>query len=782
MSSQDHHCPTDSWECARATLPPAIDSTQQGAFLRDGGVDFVVAAPGATAVELCIFSSDDSQAAGSDADFAGGIAQAPGGRAQETEVRYRMHPHEGGLWSAHKSGVGGGTQYGYRVSGPWDPDGGLVYNPHKLLLDPYGRGLEREVQLHPALYAHRVDSQFTPLPGPLQPDLEDSAPYQGRSVVVKDTFEVTAGPGTSWDETVVYELHVKGFTKNMPGVPAALRGSYAGLAHPQAISHLKSLGVTAVELLPVHAKWDEPFLQQKGMTNYWGYSTLSFFTPEPSLASPGARANGAGAVAEEFKGMVSLLHEAGIEVLLDVVYNHTCEGGLTGPMLSWRGFSQSTYYRHTQNRPVVGIDDTGCGNTVNFDEARVLEMTLDSLRYWAGEMGVDGFRFDLAGTLGRYADGYTPRHPFFMALAADPLLKTKKLIAEPWDIGPGGWQTGNFPLPWSEWNDRYRDTIRGFWLADFANLERGEDTQGPNDIATRISGSADLFGETNGHPRPSRSSLNFITAHDGFTLADLTAFNHKNNYANGENNQDGTSRNLSWNHGLEGHPRAGKSENTQASYRHDPMLDAVFYPRERSIRNLLATLLFSVGTPMIVAGDEIGRTQNGNNNAYCQDSPISWINWDLDTWQRDLFDTVRYLIALRRNHPVMRPNAFASGSRQPGDELEDLSWRTADNHRLHPHEWHDPAHRVLQFSRSGKPWNDCDLLVVFNATLNTATVNLRKGRGINYRLVFDSSWVNPSEGGGLPDASNHQYCDIVEPGTTIHMEPQSLQLYLTERP
>ncbi|MDO5728094.1 MAG: glycogen debranching protein GlgX [Actinomycetaceae bacterium] len=763
MTSETNSVDTPpTWVTSTTRLAPAsVLNPDLGATIVHGGVDFAVAAPLATSVELCIFDSTAPDA---------------------LEDRYLMNAGEGGVWSGHLPHVGAGTLYGFRANGRWDPEGAVSFNPYKLLLDPYGKGLAGSVELCAEIHGHVVDEDLEPAVRPLKLSTSDSAPKTARSVVVEQRFPVVPKPRIPWEETVIYELHVKGFTKQMPGVPEELRGTYAGLAHPASISHLKALGVTAIELLPIHAKWDEPFLTKRGLTNYWGYSTLSYFTPEPSYATQKAQARGAQAVLDEVRGMVSILHEHGIEVLLDVVYNHTCEGGFAGQTLSWRGLGQSTYYRHTSHRPAHMIDDTGCGNTVNFDEARVVQMTLDSLRYWSEDIGVDGFRFDLAVTLGRFATGFTPRHPFLVALAADPVLSKQKIIAEPWDIGPGGWQTGNFPLPWSEWNDRYRDTIRSFWLADFANLEAGRPTQGPNDIATRLAGSADLFSASVGHLRPARSSINFVTAHDGFTLSDLTTFNHKVNHDNMESNRDGTPRNLSWNHGIEGHTRAKTGEpNERVINGESGLLDLIFYARERSMRNLLATLLISTGTPMLVAGDEFGRTQQGNNNAYCQDSKISWLNWDFESWQQDMFDTTRYLLALRRIHPVMRPSRFATGRVQPGDEIVDLSWYTAENKAFKPENWHDVNHRILQMLRSGYSDNDSDLLVVFNGTLNSARVKLTEGRNDKYRLVFDSSWSNLKNGGVVSDAADHSFCDTVKPGKVVHMEPQSLQIYLTER-
>ncbi|WP_040312877.1 glycogen debranching protein GlgX [Gleimia coleocanis] len=747
-----------TWKPAEKTLPPATaGATFLGARVVEGGVDFCVTAPYASAVELCVFPTD--------------APLAP-------ETRYQMNLHDGGCWSAFLPGAGVGTFYGYRVDGEWNPARGLSYNPFKLLLDPYGRGLAGTAQHHFAVFAHEVDPKtFEPAANPPRRCTMDSAPYQARSVVIDNHFPVAEHPRRSWNETVVYELHVKGYTKNLPGVPEELRGTYAGLAHPATIAHFKKLGITAIELLPIHAKWDEPFLVDKGLTNYWGYNTLSYFTPEPSYATAAAQAAGAQAILDEVRGMVSILHQNGIEVLLDVVYNHTCEGGTYGPAVSWRGFGQTMYYRHTNTHPRHMINDTGCGNTVNFDEARVIQMTLDSLRYWSEEIGVDGFRFDLAVTLGRFADGFTPKHPFFMAVAADPVLKQQKLIAEPWDIGPGGWQTGNFPLPWSEWNDRFRDTIRSFWLADFANLERGWNTQGPNDLATRISGSIDFFGETLGHWRRTRSSVNFVTAHDGFTLCDLTSFNHKMNHANLENNRDGSSENRSWNHGIEGLTATYSEENGHDI--DDGLFDAIRFARFRSMRNIMATLMISAGTPMITAGDEFARTQNGNNNAYCQDSPISWVNWDLSDSQQHLLESVQYLIHLRAQHQVFRPVYFCNGLVAEGDVIPGLAWFTAAGQPMHDEFWHSSEHRLLQMLRSGKPHNDADLLVVFNATLNEGTVALPEGRGKHYRLVFDSSWRVPSEGGVSADFADLSGCEVFAPGDESQIEPQSLQIFLT---
>ncbi|MDU5762639.1 MAG: alpha-amylase family glycosyl hydrolase, partial [Schaalia odontolytica] len=497
---------SSSVRTVRVTKPNPVP-TRLGVFPSGDGLDVAVVARAASGVDMCIF------------DEAG------------AETRFTLLGPKTGIWHGHIPGYGAGTRYGFRVHGTWDPDGGQFYNSHKLLLDPYGRGLDGVVDLKPAVYAHCVDEDLYPSEYPLRRSPIDSAPYMPRSVVVEPSFPIAPQPHVPWETTVIYEIHVKGFTKNMPGVPAELRGTYAGLAHPASVSYLKDLGITAVELLPIHAKCDEPFLTERGLTNYWGYSTLSFFAPEPSYATEASRERGAQAVVDEFRGMVSLLHQAGIEVILDVVYNHTCEGGDAGPTLSWRGLDSDMYYRHTSSRPVQTIDVTGTGNTINVDHPKTIQMVLDSLRYWVHEMGVDGFRFDLAATLGRFSTGFSPMHPLLIAMATDDVLAHSKLIAEPWDVGPGGWQTGNFPVPFSEWNDHYRGALRNFWLADVRAQASGHVVSGPNDLATRLSGSQDVFEHGLGRLRGPRASINFVTAHDGFTLADLTAYDRKHNTA-----------------------------------------------------------------------------------------------------------------------------------------------------------------------------------------------------------------------------------------------------------
>lgn len=718
-----------------------------GVTVRDGGLDVSVVARKATRVEFCVIEPDRS------------------------ETQYSLLPSNEGIWHGHVEGRGVGTRYGFRVHGPWDPDAGLFHNPAKLLLDPYARGIEGTVNMVPAVYAHMVDEDLYPTSYPFQRSPLDSRDHVPYCVVVENRFGVAPKPRIPWDQTIIYEIHVKGFTKNMPGVPSELQGTYAGLAHPASIAYLTALGVTSIELLPVHAKCEEAFLAERGLTNYWGYSTLSFFAPEPSYATLGARTAGAQAVVDEFRGMVSILHQAGIEVILDVVYNHTCEGGDGGPSLSWRGLDSELYYRHTPTRPTQNIDDTGTGNTVNVDEPKTMAMILDSLRYWSTQMGVDGFRFDLAATLGRFSTGFAPMHPLLVAMATDPQLRTSKLIAEPWDIGPGGWQTGNFPLPFSEWNDHYRGAMRSFWLSDARSMVEGGQVSGPNNLATRLAGSREVYDHGVGLGRGPRASVNFITAHDGFTLADLTAFDSKHNWANLEGNRDGSDDNRSWNHGIEGWVA---HEGESLTYRR----------RRRSQRNLLTMLFVSAGTPMLVGGDEFSRTQYGNNNAYCQDSPISWVDWDLSRSQLDQIDLTRWLIALRRAHPVLRPDVFSSGQPSPGDTIPDLSWYTASGEPMPSEGWSQADNRVFQMLRSGSRWGDRDALLIVNGTLASASVHLPEGHGLDWLIAVNTAWDVIAE--AIPEDADPARLSLdleqVAHQATVDVEPMSVQLLLSDIP
>ena len=733
--------------------------TRLGVHPSAGGLDVAVIARNATGVDLCVF------------DEAG------------HETQFALLGPTTGVWHGHIPGLGAGTRYGLRVHGPWDPDGGMFHNSRKLLLDPYGRGVEGAVDLGASVYAHCVDEDLYPDEYPMRRSPLDSAPHMPRNVVVTPSFPIAAKPRIPWDRTILYEVHVKGFTKNMPGVPPELRGTYAGLAHPSCVSYLLDLGVTSIELLPVHAKCDEPFLTERGLTNYWGYSTLSFFAPEPSYATAAARMRGAQAVVDEFRGMVSILHEAGIEVILDVVYNHTCEGGDSGPSLSWRGLDSDLYYRHTSSRPTQIIDVTGTGNTLNMDNPKTIQMVLDSLRYWASDMGVDGFRFDLAATLGRFATGFSPMHPLLVAMAADEVIGSAKLIAEPWDVGPGGWQTGNFPVPFSEWNDHYRGALRNFWLADVRAQASGARVSGPNDLATRLAGSRDVFDHGHGSLRGPRASVNFITAHDGFTLADLTAYDRKHNMANLEGNRDGSNDNRSWNHGVEGtlaasatHPNAL----TPFTILQDTTIAGL---RQRSQRNLLTTLFVSAGTPMLLGGDEFGRTQYGNNNAYCQDDPISWVDWNLAATQQESIDLVSWLIALRKAHPVLRPDCFATGRPYGADTIPDVSWYTAWGEAMPDSAWSDPAHRTFQMLRSGVPWGDRDALVIINANLQDVTVALPRGHDLDWLVAMNTVWDSPDDGGIGPRRDPRDLgldVEHIAPRSEIPMQALSMMVLLSD--
>ena len=586
------------------------------------------------------------------------------------------------VWHGYLPGAGPGQLYGYRVAGPREPERGHRFNQRKLLLDPHAKAIARDFQWHEELYDH--------LPGDdaLSGHGGDSGPCAPLGVVVDSAFAWgdDRPPEVPWPDSVIYELHVKGFTKQLPGLPEALRGAYLGVSSEPAVRHLRALGVTAVQLMPIHYHIDEQRLADLGLTNYWGYNTLGYFAPDPRFASatgtrfasaPEAAGRPAGAVVQErppeydlpvreFKTMVRELHRAGIEVLLDVVYNHTAEAGPGGPALSLRGIDNASYYRLDEHDRRLCVDYTGCGNTLDTHDPRVLRLVMDSLRYWAGEMHVDGFRFDLATTLGRTAEAFDPRAGFFAAIGQDPILSRVKLIAEPWDLGPQGYQVGGFPAGWSEWNGKYRDDVRRFWKSE----------AGIATMASRLAGSADLYRNRGRGPR---ASINFVTAHDGFTLADLVSYQHKHNEANGEENRDGEDENHSDNHGLEG---PASDVRTRAA-------------RRKQQRNFVATLMFSLGVPMLSAGDEIGRTQQGNNNAYCQDSELTWLDWDLGDEQKDLLDFVRYLIGLRRNFASLRQCSFLTGKPPPGGQQPDVLWYGPSGSELTAEDWAGGAGHCL---------------------------------------------------------------------------------------
>ncbi|MGW6912252.1 glycogen debranching protein GlgX [Kitasatospora sp. NPDC054939] len=676
-----------------------------GARVRTGpdgrpGTNFALWAGGAEAVDLCLFDED--------------------GR----ETRHRLEEQDAGIWHGFLPGVGPGTRYGYRVHGRWDPWTGARWNPAKLLLDPYARAVDGCYTSHDAACAAVRNWPEAEVADTVR-DNRDSADYVPRSVVVPDDPPYRGPrPATPWSETVLYELHVRGFTMRHPGVPAELRGTYAGLAHPAAIEHLTGLGVTAVELLPVHQYASEDHLQARGLVNYWGYNTVGYFAPHAGYSASGSR----GGQVREFKRMVRALHEAGIEVILDVVYNHTAEGSELGPTLSLRGIDNAGYYRLPPNRPRGYADYTGCGNTLDTRRPHVVRLITDSLRHWVAEMGVDGFRFDLASALARGSDGVEPDHSFLAAVAQDPLLSRVKLIAEPWDVGPGGYQVGGFPPQWAEWNDRYRDTVRDFWRGARPDVR---------ELGYRLSGSSDLFQRAGRRPH---ASVNFVTAHDGFTLRDLVSYDRKHNEANGEQNRDGTDDNRSWNHGAEGETA-------------DP---AVRTLRQRQLRNLLATLLLSAGVPMLTAGDEFGRTQGGNNNAYCQDNEVGWLDWSLldDPGWRGLYELTARLVRLRRDHPVLRRRAFFSGRAALPGGPADLAWYTPLGKEMTEADWFAPTAclgmllcgaALSERDERGRPVLDDSFLLLLNAGHEARPFTLPGEPGTAYRTLLDTAADAPGE-------------------------------------
>jgi isoamylase len=610
-----------------------------GATPVDGGTNFALWAQGATAVELCLF--DDA------------------GR----ETRLSLDESTFHTWHGCVPGVGAGQRYGYRVHGPWDPHRGGRWNDTKLLLDPYARAIDGTFELADPVFAHQREVDDTVR------DERDSAPYVPRSVVVKDGFDWgdDRPPRVPWHDTVIYELHVKGFTKLHPGIPEALRGTYAGLAHPAAVEHLVSLGVTSVELLPVHHFVSEQHLLRQGMTNYWGYNSIGYFAPHGAYSSAGT----GGEQVREFKAMVRALHEAGLEVILDVVYNHTAEAAEDGPMLSFRGIDNRTYYRLRDGRRYT--DYTGCGNTLDVRQPHVLQLIMDSLRYWVTEMHVDGFRFDLASALARSFHDVDMLSAFLTTIQQDPVLSQVKLIAEPWDVGDGGYQVGEFPPLWTEWNDKYRNAVRDFWRGTAGGVRQ---------LGYRLSGSSDLYRDDGRRPF---ASINYVTAHDGFTLRDLVSHDRKHNEANGEGNRDGTDDNRSWNCGIEG-------ETEDADVRS---------LRLRQLRNLLATLLLSTGVPMLTAGDEMGRTQRGNNNAYCQDNELSWVDWDLDPEWQQLLTFTRRLLRIRRDHPVFRQRHFFDGRPLRPGGRKDLAWFGPDGIEMREAGWFDVQRHAVGMYLAG---------------------------------------------------------------------------------
>jgi isoamylase len=673
-----------------------------GATWDGRGANFALFSAHAERVDLSIFDDD--------------------GAREIDRVRFTERTDE--VWHAYLPHARPGLLYGYRVYGPYDPSHGHRFNHHKLLLDPYAKALRGRIQWSDAHFGYRVGSPREDLSF----DRRDNARGMPKAVLVDPAFSWGGDrrPETPWLRTVIYEVHVRGFSMQRSEVPAPIRGTFAGFSAPEAIEHLTRLGVTAVELLPVHAAVDDRHLVSSGLRNYWGYNTIGFFAPQPHYLSSGD--------ASEFKTMVARLHSAGIEVLLDVVYNHTAEGNQMGPMLSFKGIDNASYYRLRPDNARYYEDFTGTGNALNLEHPRVLQMVMDSLRYWVEEMRVDGFRFDLATTLARAATGYSERVPFLQAIRQDPVLSRVKLIAEPWDVGLGGYQVGHFPPGWAEWNDKYRDIIRRFWRGDGGLI---------GEVAQRITGSADLFDRRGRRPW---ASVNFVAAHDGFTLQDLVSYNAKHNDANGEDNRDGVSENYSWNCGVEGETD-------------DP---AIIELRERQKRNMLATLLLSLGTPMVLAGDEVGNSQKGNNNAYCQDNEIGWLNWpdptDAAKWK--VFDFVRVLIALRKKYRLARGGKFLRGTPAPDDKHKDVTWLRPDGQEMTDEDWGYPEARFLALLLWGElPLrhgltdaeidNEAPLIIVLNAHHDDMEFKIPDVPSIrSWTVVFDT--VVPS-GLGRPE-------------------------------
>ncbi len=623
------------------------------------GTNFALFSAHAEQVELCLFD--------------------PNGRERE---RITLPEYTDQVWHGYLAGIEPGQRYGYRVHGPWAPCEGQRFNPAKLLIDPYARMLDGPIRCHPSHQGATADGK---------PDPRNSAAHTPRSIVL-DPDESYRGtrPDTAWPDTVIYETHVRGFSMRHPGVVEALRGSFAGFASEALIEHLVDLGVTAVEWLPVQAFADEYFLLERDLNNYWGYAPIAWCAPEPRYL--------AGQNPDTVRATVERLHQAGIEVIIDVVYNHTAEGNHLGPTLCYRGIDNRSYYRLHPADPSHYIDDAGCGNSLNLQHPRVLQLVTDSLRHWVERFGVDGFRFDLATALGRTATDFDPHAPLLSAIGQDPILSRCKLIAEPWDVGPGGYRLGGFPPGWSEWNDRARDSLRRFW--------RGDPDQLP-ELARRLHGSSELFGQAGRRPW---ASINFVTSHDGFTLRDLVSYSGKHNEANREANRDGHHHNFSANHGVEGPTE-------------DPIILAL---RDRQRRNLIASLLLSQGTPMLLAGDEFGQTQQGNNNAYCQDNPLAWLDWGRLASDAAFHGFVRQAIALRRRYPVLRRPRFQHGQeRSPSTGLADLVWLTADGRPMSESDWHDSEQRSLglllagdagpYLRADGEPDIDATLLILLNA-------------------------------------------------------------------
>lgn len=674
----------------------------RGATWDGKGTNFALFSANATKVEVCIFAQD----------------------GQHELYRVELPEYTNQIWHGYMPDVTPGTMYGYRVYGPYDPNAGHRFNPNKLLLDPYAVAYTGRLKWNPALFGYKMETADD-----LTFDERDSAPYMPKCVVVDATYPWQGKPelerkggglfAVPFDDTIIYETHVRGFTMKNPSVPETLRGTYAGFGTPEVLNYIKSLGVTSIELLPIHAFITESHLADKGLTNYWGYNSIGFFSPDPKYAFDDLH------VLRELKGMVDAIHEAGLEIILDVVYNHTAEGNERGPTLSFKGIDNATYYSLIPDNKRYYVNDTGTGNTMNLSHARVIQLVTDSLRYWVEQVHVDGFRFDLGTILARETGGFDNQSGFLRACGQDPVLATVKLIAEPWDCGPGGYQVGEFPPGWAEWNDKFRDDVRRFW--------KGESTAAI--LTERLCASRSIFDYQGRRPW---ASVNFITAHDGFTLNDLVSYNEKHNEANGENNQDGSSNNYSWNCGVEGPTD-------------DPAINAL---RQRQMRNFLATLLLSQGTPMLLAGDEFARTQGGNNNAYCQDDDISWLDWNISEKGKSLTRFVQKLTAMRHKYPILRRSLFLTGKYIEELGVKDVTWINANGSEMEQSSWADTGMRCFGMLLDGRAQvsgvrqrgHEATLLIVINDHHDLVQFTLPEcAGGTEWSLLLDTN-MDESEG------------------------------------
>ena len=684
------------------------------------GVNFAIFSEHATKVEICLFDSPD---------------------AKKESLAFALPEHTDRVWHGYLPNLRPGQLYGYRVYGPYDPAQGHRFNPAKVILDPYAKAIGRTVRWASEMFSYKIGDPEQDL----SKDERDNAAFAPLAAVVDTAFTWgnDAPPRIPWHKTIIYELHVKGFTKLNNEIPEPLRGTYAGLANEATIHYLRDLGVTSVELMPVQHFTNDQHLQDMGLANYWGYNTEAYFAPEPRYALSESPEE----ALREFKLMVRAFHAAGIEVILDVVYNHTSEGNQMGPTLSLRGIDNASYYRLMPSNPRYYMDYTGCGNTLNMRHPRVLQLIMDSLRYWVTDLHVDGFRFDLASALARELHEVDHLGAFFDIIHQDPTLSQVKLIAEPWDLGEGGYQVGNFPVGWTEWNGKYRDTIRRFWKGDGGVV---------SEVATRLAGSSDLYEQSGRLPY---ASINFITCHDGFTLNDLVSYNEKHNEANKEENRDGSNDNISWNCGAEGPTN-------------DPAVNSL---RERQKRNFLATLLFSEGVPMLCGGDEISRTQKGNNNAYCQDNEISWVNWELTPEQKELLEFTRRVIAIRRDEPVLHRRNFFQGRKIRGTDVKDIAFLSADGNEMDDSAWNAGFIRSLgvrlagdtmdQVDDYGKPVVGNTLLLLFNAHHETILFTMPPVKtGQQWECALDTF-----------DPQKESYG--VRRGTRYELRPRSMALF-----